>query len=247
MAAAVPPAAAEDRYVLRQRPLALDEVYDVAAGDGGEQLRAQRPSHLLRNIGVLLVAAVAWSACAGGGAALGLRFDALTLGMIVGSLLGGVSATLIALRFAAPRHIVIQRLDGTVHLTVRQDRTVAPLVAVYSILDARDNLLAVIRCNRMLDALRCSWRCADADGRPLVRVLEDGWLPALVRRTVGTWFGLLRPDFILADQHGVSGRFSRIGALGSAWELDLVPAHPQRLDRRVALGLAVLLACTGRG
>jgi len=81
------------------------------------------------------------------------------------------------------------------------------------------------------------------DGRPLAMAIEDSIVLSLLRRVLGTLFGVLRTNFLLVrgEDAEVFGEFNRKFTLLDRYVLDL-SADPARIfDRRIALALGVML------
>src|SRR2546427_2714553 len=94
--------------------------------------------------------------------------------------------------------------------------------------------------------------CAETPtGQRTALAVEDWMVLSLLRRVLGSLFGLLRTNFILvrldAGSAGiVFGEFNRKFTILDRYVLDLTGDPEQILDRRVGLALGVMLD-TGEG
>jgi hypothetical protein len=76
--------------------------------------------------------------------------------------------------------------------------------------------------------------------------IEDSVVLSLLRRVLGSLFGVLRTNFVLVllggPQHGtVIGEFNRKFTLFDRYVLDLSADPERQFDRRVALALGLML------
>jgi hypothetical protein len=76
--------------------------------------------------------------------------------------------------------------------------------------------------------------------------IEDSMVLSLLRRVLGSLFGVLRTNFLLVHQGGaegesVFGEFNRKLTLLDRYVLDLSGDPERRFDRRVALALGIML------
>ena len=83
----------------------------------------------------------------------------------------------------------------------------------------------------------------DPGGRLLYTAKEDSVILSLLRRFLGSFFGLLRTNFLIlrGDSEDVLGEFKRKFTILDRYVLDM-SADPQRtVDRRIALALGLML------
>ena len=87
--------------------------------------------------------------------------------------------------------------------------------------------------------LRRTWVIRDAAGQEIAQAREDSWAKALFRRFLSD---LMRTDFeiLLADGSRI-GVLHRKFTIADKYVLDLTGDPLRRLDRRIAVGLAILL------
>ena len=90
--------------------------------------------------------------------------------------------------------------------------------------------------------MRKRWYVETAAGQVIALAIEDSIVLSLLRRVLGSLFGLLRTNFVLVHPDGrVLGEFNRKFTLLDRYVLDLTADPERHLDRRVALALGVML------
>ncbi|HXE57338.1 MAG TPA: hypothetical protein VNK43_05010 [Gemmatimonadales bacterium] len=238
-----------DVFLLRQEHLAIDEKYHVRDEQGRTLFYVERPRHLLRNLAALLAGLMV------GGVALGLLGWLLEatreLPMLQLVLLpAGVGGTLVTIGVVAAalsrkRHVTFYRggPEGEPLLDVLQNEKVFFVNASYTVRDPDGRPLALLRKNYLYNLVRKRWWCYAPDGRLLCEAKEDSVILSLLRRFLGTFFGLLRTNFLIVDpgRDEVLGELKRKVTILDRYVLDLRPDRARRLDRRVALALGVML------
>ena len=242
------PAFDRDLFLLRQEMLKISEKYDVGDEQGNKIIFVERPAHLLRNLGAVLVT----MAVLFGGIAVWIPFiDALPSGSvrtiigIVGVLLFLIGGPALGIAISAKRHVTFYRDQSKRErlLDILQDRKFQPITMTYTVRDARGRPLARLAKNWLYNAIRKRWYVYAPDGRLLFLAKEDSVILSLLRRFLGPLFGLLRTNFIFlpAGTEDVIGEFKRKFTILDRYVLDLT-ADPRRLmDRRIALALGVML------
>lgn len=239
--------AAFDRnlFLLRQRVLSIRSKYEVWAEDGRPILYVERPTYPIRTVfayGLGIVAAsivIFWTARAG-------ESDDPVSGLL--SLLALVLASavfFVVSGSARPkRHVTVYR-DASrreVLLRIRQDQRIAIAYRSYTVTTAAGTTLARLRRDYVRGLFRRRWSVESDSGESLASAVEDSLVLSLLRRILGPLFGLLRTNFVLLAEDGaVLGEFSRKLTLLDRYVLDLREDVERRLDRRVAVALAVLL------
>lgn len=242
------PAFDRDKFLLRQKHLAINEKYYVWDEAGKTILFIERPSHLLQSIGAILLAI--FILLVGIGLAVwiatSLRVHALQIvASLVIVVLGVVGALVVGIALMPKRHVTFYRDDTRNErlLKIHQDQKISLINTTYSILDAADQPLGQLRKNNLYNFFRKRWYCSDADGRKLCLAMEDSMILSLLRRFLGTFFGLLRTNFIIVAPDGEHqfGTFNRNFTLLDRYVLDLSPDAGRSLDRRIVLALGVML------
>jgi len=127
---------------------------------------------------------------------------------------------------------------ATRRLTLRQDRILA-INQHFTLLTSEDQVICTYERQGILSLLRRTWVIRNPVGQEIAQAREDSWIKALFRRFIS---GLMRTDFeiLLADNTHV-GAFHRKFTIGDKYALDLTNDPDRRLDRRIAVGLAILL------
>jgi len=142
--------------------------------------------------------------------------------------------------FKLKAHIEVFDDDTKAHqrLTLRQDKILA-INQQFTLLTPDDQTICVFDRQGLFSLLRRTWRIRDPQGQLIAIAQEDSWAKAIIRRFVTEW---MRTDFeiLLADNSPV-GIFHRKFTLADRYVLDLTNDPGRRLDRRIAVGLAILL------
>ena len=244
-----------DRFLLRQKRIAINEKYSVHDERDQPILFIERPTYLFRSIlatfGVVLIMIVGTVLTLLVPAVLDQRGEAASVLMailVAGGILGTLVASLCAaINFFPKRHVSFYRTKERTGrlLEVLQDSKWQLVRATYTVVDPENQPLAKFSKNIFSNILRKCWRCTTPEGEPICCAYEDSIILALLRRFLGTMFGLLRTNFVIvsgADASGhVLGEFNRKFTLFDRYVLDLTPDATRSLDRRVALALGVML------
>jgi uncharacterized protein YxjI len=235
-----------DKFLLRQKVLAISEKYDVCDEQGTPILYIERPAHFLRNLGAISAGIIAGIAVA---IPLFMLVDvvskSLKVFLILFALLGWFMATFVVMILLfKKRHVTIYRDKSKQDplLKVLQNKKVEILTATFTLRDTNGDL-AIFRKNYLYDFFRKHWHCYAPDGSLICIAKEDSIILALMRRFLGTFFGLLRTNFIIV--HGKSdrviGEFNRNFTILDRYVLDMGADRQHALDRRIAIALGVML------
>jgi uncharacterized protein YxjI len=245
---AADPVFGRDVFLLRQKALRINESYDVCDEAGKRLVFVERPAHLLRNLGALLVAAIA--AIAWLGAFSGLA-DAAGLGVIANlfAIVGFVGAfavlVVVAVALGAKRHVTFYTGEDRAQpiLEILQDRKLQLVYATYTIRDAGGVEIARLRKNFLFNFFRRKWEVLTPGGTPQWVAREDSIILSLLRRFLGPMLGLLRTNFVFQRAGGdrIIGEFKRKLTILDRYVLDLRSDGARAFDRRVALALGVML------
>lgn len=239
------PAFDRDLFLLRERVLTVRSAYEVWAEDGTPILFVERPTYPVRTGLAYAVAALVAVALVGGSQSLAAATGPLgPLVELAGLALAPVAFFVVSLSARPRRHVTVYRDDTRreVLLRVLQDQRLAGPTRTYTVLTGAGVRLARLRKRYVDNLVRKRWDVEAPDGRLVARAVEDSVVLSLLRRVVGTLFGLLRTNFVLLDSEGlVLGEFNRKFTLFDRYVLDLRADPERRLDRRVALALGVML------
>ncbi len=258
-AAQADPAFERDKYLLRQKVLAISEKYDLCDEEGRPILFVVRPARFLRKLLAVFAAAfvlivgitVIFVAMGGGdrrsGGSPGDLEGGRALLFIVGFVVVIAATVAVGYWLAPKRHVTVGR-DSSMNdvvLRVEQLNKFHFPYARFAIRSADGAILARLTKNSFSDILRKKWRCTDAAGRPIFVAREDSAILSLLRRLLGPLFGALRTNFIFLEGDGTServiGEFNRKFTLFDRYVLDLTADPERRLDRRLAVAVGVML------
>ncbi len=242
------PAFERDTFLLRQQILKISEKYDVCDEQGNKIVFVERPAHLLRNLGAVLVSmAIIFGGIVGLSAlpasttqnpVLAWAVVAAMIAVIVGAFAAGIA-------LSVKRHVTFYRDESKREklLSILQDKKIQPITMTYTVRDARGRPIAKFGKNWLFNFFRKRWYVWAPDGQVLFLAKEDSIILSLLRRFLGPLYGLLRTNFIFlpAGTDDVIGEFKRKFTILDRYVLDMT-SDPQRLmDRRIALALGVML------
>ncbi len=242
-----------DKFLLRQKHLAItSQKYYVHDEDGNPILYVERPHHLLRTL-LAVLAAIATTAAVGLffavlGALLGVTGEASALEMmfVVLAVLGTVAAGFaVGVLCIKKRHVTLYRDDTKQErlLDILQHRKFHFLTGTYTVRDADEKPLAILRKHYIYNIFRKRWYCHKPDWQLLCTVKEDSLILSLLRRYLRPLSALLRTNFIFTDpQTGdVLGEFNRKFTILDRYVLDMSADPTRKIDRRVAVAVGVML------
>ena len=244
------PAFDRDAFLLRERILTITSKYEVQGADGAPILYVERPTYLFRTILAFLAGTVAASLTLVWMTFL-MRALRLDLGGALIILAGLAPATflVVSMSLRPLRHVTIYRNEsrGEILLRVRQDQRWAVLTRTYTVMTVADEILARLRKRYVHNIIRKRWYVEAPTGPVVALAIEESIVLALLRRVLGSLFGLLRTNFVLVRPDGtVLGEFNRKFTILDRYVLDLSGDPERYLDRRVALALGIMLD-TGEG
>ncbi len=238
-----------DKFLLRQKHLAItSEKYYVHDEDGNPLLYIERPRHLLRGLLAALAAGATFIAVALSFAVLIAAFKVPALKIlfgvlaVLGSFAGAFSVCVLCMK---KRHVTLYRDDTKQErlLDIIQQRKLYFLTATYTVRDADEKPLAILRKHYVYNIFRKRWYCHRPDWQLLFTVKEDSVVLSLMRRYLGPLLGALRTNFIFSDpQTGeVLGEFNRKFTILDRYVLDMSADPTRKIDRRVAVAVAIML------
>jgi uncharacterized protein YxjI len=238
-----------DKFLLRQKALAIKEKYYVTDDAGSPLMFVERPALLAQQIMMLAAVAVTF---------FGGNFVMSFISGMVGSALGpgvglifsavGVIAVLVLsvvvfFSLMPKRHISFYTDDTKTEkmLEIQQMNKLEFPYANFNILDKTGNLIGRFRKNILWDYIRRRWDVMNANGLHLCTAKEDSIILSLLRRTGIPIFLFLRTNFIFLRGEDVIGEFNRKLTLLDRYVLDLTADQGRTFDRRLALALGVML------
>ncbi len=238
---------ARTKYLLRQKHLALTaEKYFVWDEEGRELFYVERPWHMLQSLGALLAGLAAGAIVGAGlGFLASLADGSLEVALATFAAFAGIlTLVLVIVPLSPKRHLSFysSAQRGEPLLRVMQDQKHAFVVATFTVLDAQDRPIAKLRKNHLWNLIRRKWEIYAPDGSLLALALEDSWVTAILRRFLGTLYGILRTNFVIVAPDGAPlGRLDRKFTILDRYVLDVSADVTGHLDRRVALAIGMML------
>jgi len=242
----VDPAFDRDVFLLRERVFTITSKYEVWAEDGTPLLYVERPTYPARTamayaLAVLAsLAALSWL-----GRAAELAGPLLGPLIVLLALPAAFVVFVVVSMSARPlRHVTIYRDESRAEplLRVLQDQRVAFLTRTYTVRATTGAPIARLRKTYIDNVVRKRWYIDAPDGQRLGMAIEDSIVLSLLRRVLGTFFGVLRTNFVLVfPSDEVFGEFNRKFTLFDRYVLDLSLDRGRVFDRRIALALGVML------
>ena len=238
-----------DKFLLRQKALAIKEKYYVTDDQGMPLMFVERPALLTQQL--IMLGAVAATFFGG-------TFVMAFISGFIGTTLGaranqaisavGVLAVLAATAFVfvllvPKRHITFYKDDSKREplLEIKQLNKIEFPYANFSILDTAGNMIGSLRKNVVFDYVRRRWQVKDGYGLDVCTAKEDSIILSLLRRTGIPIFLFLRTNFIFLRGNRVIGEFNRKLTLLDRYVLDLTADTQRTFDRRIAIALGVML------
>jgi hypothetical protein len=239
------PAFDRDTFLLRERLLTITSKYEVQGADGAPILYVERPTYPFRTILAYLCGALAaslslvWMT-------LVVRSLGLELGGAIIVLAGVAPATflVVSMSMRPRRHVTVYRNESRAEilLRVRQDQRWAVVTRTYTVTTAADEILARLRKRYVHNLIRKRWYVETPAGSVVALAIEESIVLSLLRRVLGSLFGLLRTNFMFIRPDGaVLGEFNRKFTILDRYVLDLTGDPERYLDRRIALALGIML------
>lgn len=231
-----------DVLTVRQKLMTISQKYYLEDAQGVPRFFVERPPRLHLQIALNLMVGVVRLAILIGMFTYFVRGGNIAIAVGV-MMVTNVVLAVSQLLMAPYRHIEVfsDETQSWRVLTISQDNKLA-LWQSYTIYDAFGYTVAQLRRHTLWSLVRRRWRLESPDGELLGRVLEDSWIKALLRRYFGPMYGLLRTNFLFVLPTGeVAGRYDRQLTLLDQYVLDLSGDVDHRVDRRVAVAMAVLL------
>lgn len=231
---------------MRQKHLALTaEKYLVWDEEGRELLYVERPFHSLQSLGALFAALTAAAVVGGGfGWLASIAGDPVNVIFGILAFVGGLGSLIVVAHLLSPyRHLTFyaSAMKGEPILRVMQDQK-AIIVATFTVLDAQGRPIAKLRKNHLWNFIRRKWEIYTPDGALLALAMEDSMILAILRRFLGTLYGILRTNFVIEAPDGAPlGRLDRKFTLLDRYVLDVSADVTGHLDRRIALAMGVML------
>ena len=233
-----------DKFLIKQKRIALSAKYFVGDEQGNEIAFVHRPLAIGRSL-LMSVLIMIWVLIVTFGLlafTLKNKHDEV-LALLPFLVLPGIFG--IAYLLAPYRHVTFYRDRTMQHklMTVHQDVRFAIFNFPYTLLDEAGEPLLRFRKNLLYNIIRKRWYVEHLDGSPFCMALEDSIILSILRRFLGPMFGLLRTNFIITTHDGddVIGELNRKLTFFDKYVLDLTHDPDRTLDRRVALALGVML------
>jgi len=238
-----------DKFLLRQKALAIKEKYYVTDDSGAPLMFVERPALLTQQLIMLAGVAAAFF-----GGTFVMSFVSGMMGPLLGESFSGVFSFVGFLAVLAmtgfvfvllvpKRHVTFYKDDSKNEklLEIKQLNKLEFPYANFSIIDRAGNSIGSLRKNVLFDYIRRRWQVKNANGLQLCMAKEDSIILSLLRRTGIPIFLFLRTNFIFLRGEQVIGEFNRKLTLLDRYVLDLTADRERVFDRRVALALGVML------
>lgn len=238
-----------DKFLLRQKALAIKEKYYVTDDNGHPIAYVERPALIVQQLVMLAAVAITFV----GGSAF-MAFISGFVGTTLGQSFSGVFSVLgfltvvgmtafVFVMLVPKRHVTFYRDDTKMEkvLEIKQLNKIEFPFANFSIFDSTGNLIGTLRKNVLFDYIRRRWQVKNAYGLQLCMAKEDSIILSLLRRTGIPIFLFLRTNFIFLRGEQVIGEFNRKLTLLDRYVLDLTADRQRFFDRRLALALGVML------
>jgi len=238
-----------DKFLLRQKALAIKEKYYVTDDSGSPLMFVERPALLTQQL--LMLGAMAITFFGGSfvmafitgfvGPVIGTRQTAIV--SFVGFLIVLAVTAAIFVALVPKRHVTFYKDDTKREklLEIMQLNKIEFPYANFEIFDDAGILIGKLRKNVLWNYVRRRWQVLNANGLQLCMAKEDSIILSLLRRTGIPIFVFMRTNFIFLRGQEVIGEFNRKLTLLDRYVLDLTADPERTLDRRIAIALGVML------
>ena len=238
-----------DKFLLRQKALAIKEKYYVQDENGNPLMFVERPALLTQQLIMLAAVAAAffggtWAISAASEAQLQLIGPGLNTVAKFLEFLSVLALTAYVFVLMVPKRHVEFFADDTKSkklLEVKQLNKVEFPFANFAILDSSGNVIGKLRKNALFDYIRRRWYVMNGNGLQLCIVKEDSLILSLFRRTGIPIFAFMRTNFIFLRGQSIIGEFNRKFTILDRYVLDMTTDSRQSIDRRIAVATGVML------
>lgn len=235
-----------DKFLLRQKLLAISEKYDVCDEEGTPILYIERPAHFLRNFGAVIAGLIAGVAT---GAVLFSLVNIVSSSLKDFMLILALASMLVvifvvSILLSKKRDLTIYRDKSKQEplLKVLQDKKLEFITATFTIRDTNGDI-AKFSKNYLYEIFCKYWHCYTPDGALICIAKEDPLYLALLKRFVSSLFGLLPLNFVIihGETKQILGELNRQFTIRDRYVLDMSADQAGYLDRRIAIALGVML------
>jgi len=237
-----------DMFLIKQQVLRVNENYDIMSENKEKLFYATRPTFILATCGVLMLSGIIFVVSLFAFTFLGdlmLGKEGTAIGVFIGMVVGFLGLLGIAVWLYPKRHISIylDESKGNLLLEIKQDKKLELVNATFTIIDPQVGVIGHLKKNYLMNLIRRQWQILDSEGELIAHAKEDSIILSLLRRMLGHMFGLLRTNFIFEfpDNEKIFGEFNRKFTLTDQYVMDLKKDRKRRFDRRIAVGMAVML------
>ena len=238
------PAFDRDVFLLRERVLSISSKYEVWAGNGTPIAYVERPTYPIRTLLAYVAGAVAAFIVLGWVASASSNGAVNALAALFGWGLALATFMVVSMSARPLRHVTVYRDDTRreILLRVLQDQRVAVLVRTYTVTRGDGTPLARLGKSYLHNIVRKRWTIADPEGRLQALAIEESIVLSILRRVLGSLFGVLRTNFVFVRPDGeVLGEFNRKFTLLDRYVLDVTADDERALDRRIVLATGIML------
>ena len=233
-----------DVFLLRERVLSISSKYEVWAEDGTPIAYVERPTYPVRTLLAYAAGAIAAFIVLGWVASASSNASVNALAALFGWALALAAFMVVSMSARPLRHVTVYRDDSRreILLRVLQNQRVAVLVRTYTVTTGAGTTLARLGKSHLHNIVRKRWTIADPEGRLQALAIEESIVLSILRRVLGSLFGVLRTNFLFVrPDGGVLGEFNRKFTVLDRYMLDLTADEDRALDRRIALATGIML------
>lgn len=235
-----------DVFLFRERLLTITSKYEVQAADGTPILYVERPTYLLRAVFAYILGTIAamltlvWLTTL----VRSVGQDVAAVIVLAGFVVAPAAFLVVSMSVRPLRHVTVFRNESRAEILLRvlQDQRFAVLTRTYTVVTAGGEILARLRKRYVHNIIRKRWYVETPTGHVVALAIEESIVLSLLRRVLGSLFGLLRTNFLFTHLDGtILGEFNRKFTILDRYVLDLTSDPHRYLDRRVALALGIML------
>lgn len=241
----------QSEFLINQKTFSIAEKYYITDHQEAPILFVERPRHVVRNLGAALVGVIVSLIVLAVFIVILVNLNKQSQELFgeiiffVGFIAAAITYFAMALALSKKRHITFYQDDSkqAALFEIKQNNKIGFPTVTYTVRDGEGEVLADLEKNQLTNLFRKRWECFTPGRSRLMVVKEDSLVKALLRRIIGSFFGLLRTNFIFLDSTEATllGEFNRKMTLRDRYVLDMKADTETVIDRRIALATGILL------
>ncbi len=227
-----------DMFFINQKHFSISEKYHVLDENNNPLFYVERPNFILKLLLIVLF---------GIGVFFLIVFTSIRAEESVRSLIMLIGFVII---FAGSMYIMGRRnisfykdkMKQELILKITQKKIIEFPSGLFEVQDHTGEVIASLKNNNFIDFFRKRWYWYDSQANMVALVKEESFILAFFRRFLGSFYGILRMNFLYKTSNNVTfGEFNRKLSVFDKYVLDLSKDPDRLYDRKICVALGVLL------